>query len=356
MVQRRRRGNVTGTTRVADGGGVAVDVGTLAFGRWGPPRDRERVGVGRSSAPSRSRSDGRVQDHGPVLTATAGSLRSSPPRGHDVSQPPILVTGATGTVGCEVVHHLRATGRRVRALTRRPDRADLPAGVGVVGGDLDDPGSLGPALDGVDAVHLISFGSNGTLADPVGLAAEIREAGVARCTVLVDWDDDALVPALSEAGLPVTHLLPVEFMANKVADWASVARAEGVVVEITDRPSPLVHETDIGAVAAVALTVTGWEDQTLVLTGPEALRPSEQVAILAEATGRPLRFEQRSPTEAAEHWRAAGVTEEMIAFKLELEAMDVGEFARVHDTVDRVLGRPATTFADWARSHADEFR
>lgn len=273
-----------------------------------------------------------------------------------MDDPPILVTGATGTVGREVVHHLLADGRRVRALTRRPERAELPAEVDVVRGDLDDPTSLGPALDGVEAAHLISFGSDGPLADPAGLAAALRDAGVARCTVLVDWDDDALVPALIEAGVPVTHLLPVEFMANKVDDWAGAARADGVVVEISDRPGPLVHETDIGAVAARALVAPELEGQQLVLTGPAALRPSEQVAILAEATGHDLRFELRSPDDAAAHWRAAGVPDEMVAFKVELAGMDLDGFGEVTDTVARVLGRPATSFASWAHANADRFR
>lgn len=267
----------------------------------------------------------------------------------------ILVTGATGTVGREVIHHLLAGGRPVRALTRRPEAADLPDGVEVVGGDLDDPATLHDALRGAAAVHLISVGSAGPVADPDGLASALRDAGVTRCTVLVDWDDEALVPALVGAGLTPTYLMPVEFMHNKLGDWAATVRAGDAVFEITDRPSPLVHETDIGAVAAAALTQGDLAGRHLALTGPEALRPSEQVAVIAEVTGRPVAFEQVDADEAARRWRAAGRDEAIIAFGIELAAFDPGEYAEVHPTVEQVLGRPATGFRTWVEAHADAF-
>ena len=70
----------------------------------------------------------------------------------------ILVTGATGTVGRRVVEQLLERGEHVRAVTRDPARAEFPAGVDVVRGDLADPASLESALEGVTGVHLITFG------------------------------------------------------------------------------------------------------------------------------------------------------------------------------------------------------
>lgn len=270
----------------------------------------------------------------------------------------MLVTGATGTVGRWVVHHLLDAGLPVRALSRTPERADLPSEVEVVGGDLDDVTTLVPALDGVTAVHLIAFGSRGTLTNGPAIVAALQDAGVERCTVLVDWDDTSLQPALDEAGFPWTHVMPVEFMANKLTDWADAVRTEGVVREVSDEPSALIHESDIGAVAAAALVSGRHVGEHLLLTGPEALTPTEQVAALAEATGRPLHFERMTPEEAAVRWRAEGLDEEMVAFKLELAGYratdDTG--AVPLDTVERVTGRPALTFRQWAEEHADAFR
>jgi uncharacterized protein YbjT (DUF2867 family) len=70
----------------------------------------------------------------------------------------ILVTGATGQVGGEVVKQLAAARRPVRALVRAPDPAGLPDGVGSAIGDLDQPDSLGAALAGVQGVFLLGTG------------------------------------------------------------------------------------------------------------------------------------------------------------------------------------------------------
>lgn len=69
----------------------------------------------------------------------------------------VLVSGATGNVGRPLVEQLLAGGHRVRALTRNPAKANLPAGAEVVAGNLAETASLSAAFSGVDAVHLISF-------------------------------------------------------------------------------------------------------------------------------------------------------------------------------------------------------
>jgi len=96
----------------------------------------------------------------------------------------ILIAGSTGTVGRHIVAQLTAEGHAVRALTRNPD-AVLPAAQ-MVTGNLTDPGSLIPALEGVEALHLINFDGGGY--QPLETGAEIvelaRKAGVKRVTVL----------------------------------------------------------------------------------------------------------------------------------------------------------------------------
>lgn len=98
----------------------------------------------------------------------------------------VLVTGATGTVGRQVVAGLLERGERVRALTREPGRAGLPGEVEVVGGDLTEPEGLEGVFDGVSGVHLITFG--GALFAPLEtgerLVAMAEKAGVRRATVL----------------------------------------------------------------------------------------------------------------------------------------------------------------------------
>ncbi|NEE43160.1 NAD(P)H-binding protein, partial [Streptomyces sp. SID8455] len=171
----------------------------------------------------------------------------------------ILVTGATGTVGRRVVEQLLERGEHVRALTRDPARAEFPAGVEAVRGDLADPASLEGALEGVTGLHLITF--DGGLFAPLATGEEIleraRAAGVRRATVLNGGGDTPMETAVRASGLAWTVVMPVEFMANAL-EWAPGIKAEGVVREpFVDRLSAMVHESDIGAVAATALTEDG---------------------------------------------------------------------------------------------------
>lgn len=269
-----------------------------------------------------------------------------------------LVTGATGTVGREVVAELLRLGLPVRALTRDPARADLPAGVEVVAGDVADPSTLGPALDGVTAAHLINFAGDGYA--PLQTGAEIVElagrAGVRRVTVLGGRTEGTLEQALEASDIEWTLLNPVEFMANTLQWWAASVRAEGMIREpFGDRVSSLVHEADIGAVAATVLAKGGHAGRTLVLTGPEAITTAEKARILGRAVGRDVRFVELDEEQAREKWRGEGMTDDLVGFLLDALGNTPPEGRTVSPTVEEVLGRPGRTFAEWAEANASAF-
>src|SRR5215470_14791400 len=98
----------------------------------------------------------------------------------------ILVAGATGNVGRPLVEQLVQAGHQVRALTRNPGKANLPAGAEVIAGDLTKPETLVAAMAGVDSLHLINFGGDGYAALQTGpeIMAMAEKAGVKRVTVL----------------------------------------------------------------------------------------------------------------------------------------------------------------------------
>ncbi|PRY02300.1 SDR family oxidoreductase [Allonocardiopsis opalescens] len=271
----------------------------------------------------------------------------------------VLVTGATGNVGRELVGQLHRAGHPVRALTRNPERAALPEGVEVVRGDLTEPGTLGPALEGVTAIHLITFGGDdhaelATGAEIVDLAAL---AGVRRATVLKSsYEPTSVERALVAGPLEWTFVAAVGFMANCL-DWADGVRKEGVVREPHgDVPGSVIHEGDIAAVAATVLTGGGHGGRMYTLTGPELLTVHEQVRAIGAAIGREVRFEELTEAEAAERWRAQGYDEESIAFFLQMGRETPGVGRTVLPTVQDITGRPARTFAQWAAEHADAFR
>lgn len=273
----------------------------------------------------------------------------------------VLATGATGTVGREVVRGLLERGARVRAFSRHPETAGLPAAVELVRGDLTDAASLREALVGVEAVHLITFdaprgaGGGEALGDPASIIEALRGAGVARVTVLQNGHAGPVETAIVDSGLTVTILQPVEFMAN-AGDWADAIRTSGQVEEpYVERLSAMVHEADIGDVAAVALTEDG-HDGSYVVTGPEVLTLADKVAAIAATTGTPIELIALDEAEAVRRWREQGHDEETIGFFQWIYANTPEVGRTVADTVPRVTGRPARRFADWARDHAADFR
>ncbi|TDC84994.1 NAD-dependent epimerase/dehydratase family protein [Micromonospora sp. KC606] len=270
----------------------------------------------------------------------------------------ILVTGATGTVGRHLVAQLLAAGHPVRALTRRPTEADLPDGVEVSAGNLTDLDSLVAAFAGVTAAHLISFGDDyAPLREADRIVDLARQAGVGRVSVLRgDITKGPLEVAVEASGLEWTHLSPVEFMSNTL-EWAESIRAEGVVREaFPDARSALIHEADIAAVAAVALTTDGHAGQDYWLTGPQALTVPERIERLSQVLGREIRYVELTTDEMVARWRAEGHSDDDIEFFLTMRTNPPEAGYTVLPTVERITGRPARTFTDWVRDNAATFQ
>jgi uncharacterized protein YbjT (DUF2867 family) len=274
-----------------------------------------------------------------------------------------LVTGATGNAGGELVRALAAAGEPVRAFVRDPSRADLPAGVDVVAGDLNRPDSVASALGGVRGAFLLA----GYDRMPDTLAA-LRRAGVERVVLLsassvlsTDGDENAVSAyhraseaAVRESGLAWTFLRPHTFMSNTLR-WVDQLRAGDVVrQEFGDVAVSAIDPVDIAAVAATALTRDGHAGQAYRLTGPEPLRPADRVRILGAALGRPLRFEP-IPDDVARAEMSAAMPAKYVDAFFSFFVDGTLDESLVLPTVQDVLGRPPRTFAQWAEAHTDAF-
>lgn len=276
----------------------------------------------------------------------------------------ILVTGATGTVGREVVSILTARGEKVRAVSRNPADAGLPAEVEVVAADLADPASLVPHLDGVDAVFLIWPFTDPAVARTT--APEVARTIAARVPRIVYLSAQAaeqpetfwglVERAIEGSGAEWTFLRPVGFAANTLA-WAGQLRTGDVVRwPYGAAGRALVHERDLAEVAVAALTSDGHTGARYPLTGPETLTQEEQVRTIGRVVGRELRWSEMPLPEARQMLSAAFGDPAFADLALGSWAAYVDAPEQVTDTVARLTGHPARTYAQWVADHAATFR
>ncbi|MFI6791002.1 SDR family oxidoreductase [Nonomuraea sp. NPDC050383] len=278
-----------------------------------------------------------------------------------------LVFGATGNVGRRVAERLSWSGAAVRATSRRPESARLPEGVEVVAPDLTAPGVLedveavflmwpfhsaeqaGPFVEAIKRnVRRVVFMTGGGVRP--GLPPEEQPNPVARWHATVEH-------LIEQSGVEWTVLSPSTFMTNTLW-WSDQIRAgdtvRGAYGSVTMTP---IHEDDIAAVAVAALTGSGHGGRRYDLTGPEALTQAEQVRVIGEAIGRPLRWVELSLAEERERLLADpsfpdSFVDELLAGYAKMTSAPP---PAPTSTVEDVTGTPPATLAAWAAEHAGAF-
>lgn len=257
----------------------------------------------------------------------------------------IVACGASGNIGRPLVATLVAGGHDVRVAARDQSRARGLLAAPVVATSASPADATGLFLLAGDALPTADW-----LAD----ATHVRRAVLVTSLVGERYPDS--VPGkeirrteeLVRAHVPaVTVLRPWEFFSNTLS-WAPAIRATGMVTgPLLGNPSPAIDAADIAAVAARVLTEDGHAGREYALTGPAELTVRDKIDALAGALGRHLSYVVRPddpPTgdEVVAAVRMAGVS-----------GLDS---PGVSDTVEVVTGRPARSFAEWARENAAAFR
>jgi uncharacterized protein YbjT (DUF2867 family) len=283
----------------------------------------------------------------------------------------ILMTGATGNVGREVVNLLLSSGEQIVAVTRHPATAALPAGVRVVGADPAHLQLLEPDLAGIEAI-LISpraLGDATAGAATAELLALAAKQGTPRVVVLsaatVEYGGGyerfaaafkAVEDAARASGLPWTFLRSTDYDSNNLA-WVPQIRATGSVRgAYGDGATATIHERDVAAVATRALLDVAHAGHSFVLTGPQLLSQREKVRLIGEAMGRDVRWEEIAPAQVREAMLAQGLPPD-VPDRLLGYLATIGEHPEPPtSTVEQIAGRPALTFAQWAVEHAPAFR
>jgi len=279
----------------------------------------------------------------------------------------ILVTGATGNVGRNVVDQLVARGADVRALVRDPAKAGLPAGVDVVQGDLLDVDSLRAALSGVSTLFLL----NGVVADEFTQALitlnVAREAAIERIVYLSVIHSDVYVNVphfagkfgvermIKAMGLPATILRPAYFMDNEIT-VRDVVTGYGVYpMPIGDKGLAMVDARDVGEIAAIELIRREQADAPLPTThinlvGPDTLTGADAAAVWSDVLGRTIAYGgddtagfEQNLRQFMPSWMAYDMRQMAGRFQTDGMIPEAGDI----DRLTALLGRPLRSYRDY---------
>ena len=279
----------------------------------------------------------------------------------------ILVTGATGNVGRNVIDQLVQRGADVRALVRDPAKANFPASVEIVKGDLLDVDALRAAFSGVSTLFLL----NGVVADEYTQAlvalAVAREAGIERIVYLSVIHSDLYVNVphfagkfgvermIEQMGLHATILRPAYFMDNELTIKDAITGYGLYPMPIGTKGIAMIDARDIGEIAAIELirrenSATPLPLNRINLVGPDTLTGPEAAAVWTEVLGREITYPGEDTAGFEQNlrrfmpsWMALDMRLMAERFVTEGMVPEAGDVARLQ----ALLGRPLRTYRDY---------
>ena len=280
----------------------------------------------------------------------------------------ILVTGSTGTIGSQVLAHLQGQGAEVRALTRSPEKAQLPANVTPVKGDLADVDSLRAALAGVSTMFLMVPNVADELTQAMLALNVARDAGLKGVVYLSVFKGEQYsdvphfagkhaVERMIEGGrLPVTVLRPAYFIQNDLRQKEALLTHGVYGSPIGRKGISMVDTGDIGAAAAIELlrrerSRTPLAPEAYELVGPDCLTGEDLAAIWSETLGRSIRYGGDDLDSVEQRLKAFGPAWHAYDIKLmfrRYQADGAGASAADLKRLTSLLGRPPRGYRDFA--------
>ena len=284
----------------------------------------------------------------------------------------ILVTGATGLNGKELLRVLSASGVAVRALVRNPAKAEAIAAlpnVEIVQGDMAHPETLATGLRGVDRAMLISSSDPMMLDVQTNFIDAAKKAGVKHVVklsgIMPELDSafrfarmhGEIEKRLEASGMAFTHLRAGEFMPAYFRQVPNITAKGAMFLPMEDARIASIDVGDIAEIAAKVLTGAGHEGKTYPLTGPQALTMTEVAEKLSAATGKTIRYVNVPPEAARQAQIAAGMPPYLADALFELFAeRRNGKEAKVWPDAERLLDRRPASFDEFAKRNATVFR
>jgi uncharacterized protein YbjT (DUF2867 family) len=280
----------------------------------------------------------------------------------------ILITGASGHVGREVVKQALAVGLKIRATFRSPAvAAQAPAGLEGVIVDYAKPETIRPALQGVDKIFLVGPPVRDLAALEANFVKEVRAAGRKHIVKLSALGGrESTFPSghrdseenIEASDLPYTFLRPNGFMQNLVNYNAGTIGSQNAFYGCQGNGTvSIVDIRDIAAVAVIVLAATGHEGKSYALTGGEALTNEQVAEKISHVAGRKISYVDLPPAELKKGMLSAGAPEWSADALLDLQRFyREGKASLVTDDVERLTGHRPITVDRFANDYAFAFR
>ena len=281
----------------------------------------------------------------------------------------ILVTGASGNAGGAVLKEVLKTNKPVKGMYRSPaDAAKASVEVGAVIADFADRGSLGRALEGVEAVYLVCSPVRELVELEGNMVDACQAAGVRHVVLnsaLGAGDYRKSFPSwhrrvedkLSASGLDYTIVRPNSFMQNILTYYASSIRTEGAFyAAMGNARTSFIDVRDVAAVAARTLTSPGHAGKTYELNGPEALTYGEVAEKITQASGRRVQYVDIPVAQQKQAMLDQRLPDWLVTALLDLQAYYTGgKGGEVDDVISTILGRAPRTMDQFLADFADSF-